>query len=896
MYPTLTDRLQEIVQESPDQTVILWRLEDAVKGYTYGQFYQTSRQVASWLLGVGVRKGDRVALLLENRPEWPMAYFGILLAGGVGVPIDLQSRPDLIAYILNQTQARVLVASPQAPLAEIQGLPNLEKIVVVGQPDAALHKAVSFDDILKAPETEESFPPGAPEDLASIIYTSGTTGPPKGVMLTHKNFYANFLSLMGLQVVRPGDNFLSILPLFHVLPFTATVIVPLLSKNKITYLGTLKADMLLQCIREQKVTLLPVTPQVLQHFYNGIKKRFSEMPLGLGWVVERFLSVSWKFSRVMGFNPARPLLKKIKASLGPQFRYFISGGAKLPLELAQNLSKVGLEVAEGYGLTETSPGVAINPPQAPKPGSVGPPLKGVEVRILDPDSEGIGEILIRGDNVMAGYYQNDAATLEAIRDGWFHSGDLGCQDKAGYLYIKERLKDIIVLSSGKNISSEEVSNHYLQASTIKEIHVMPDPREEKLVAVVVPDFEHFRASGEADIYGEVKWELEFYSQQLESYKRVRDFVLVNRELPKTRLGKVKRHEAAALYREKAGKRYGKRKLAREEELSEAGRAVVKIMARQVGSDQIALDDHLELDLGLDSLGMVELIAALEERLNITIQDGEFSEVFTLGELIRAVEAKQPEVGAAEEKVRSWTEILQDPPSPALLNKISLKKGIGAYCFTTAWSWFVGLIFGMFFRPKVYGREGLGDQGYILCPNHVSFLDGFLLFRAAPKALRHHLFFMGYSKYFEAPLVRSLVRMRVIPVNSARFLVDSMLASAYVLRRGGVMAIFPEGSRSVSGKLMEFKKGVAILAKELDIKLVPVFIDGTYEAWPPAARFPRPHPTRIIFGREFSAAELKETGLKIKPEAQDYEAITLGLREEVLRLGKELEDEAGGKSG
>ncbi len=889
----LTQQLERMVQEYPDTVCLLYREEEAVRHYTYAELFQACRRVAGGLVKLGVRKGDRVALMADNRPEWPMCYFGLLLAGAVAVPLDLQSPPGQVEYMLEQTQARVLFVSGPGPLGDLPRLPFLQRIVHLG-PGPAPPPAQDFAEFLAAPAPDVSFPALKAEDLASIIYTSGTTGPPKGVMLTHKNFSANFLSIQRLGAIRPEDNFLAVLPLFHAFPFMATLIVPLLGRARITFLHSLKPDLVLRCIREQEVTILPVTPQVLEHFCQGIQNRLARLPLGAGAALTGLLALGARLEPVLGLNPARPLQQKIRAALGPQFRFFVSGGAKLPVDLQLRLHRLGFVVLEGYGLTETAPVVSLNPPEAPKTGSVGKPLPGVAVMIRDPDPEGRGEILVRGDNVTPGYYRNEAATREALRDGWFYTGDLGHLDEDGYLFVTGRLKDLLVLRSGKNISVEEVARHYLQAPTIKEIYVMPDSREEKLVAVVVPDFDHFRKTGETDISGEIKWHLEYYSKQLEPYKRVRDFVLVNQELPKTRLGKVRRQEAEALYWQRAGRRYEQKRPAWQEALSEVGEAVLAVLSQQVGSRLIALDDHLELDLGLDSLALVELAAALEERFALTLREEEFAGIFTVAELIRFIEGKHPEFLQPEDKARSWKEILLAEPPAALQDRISLDTGLAGRLFTLGCSLALGAISKLFFHLKVFGAENLGQAGYVLCPNHASYLDGFLLFAAVPRRVQPHLFFMGYSKYFDQPVIRHLVRlMRIIPVNSARHLVEAMQAAALVLRRGGVLCIFPEGARSLSGQLRTFKKGVAVLAKELDLSLVPVFIQNSFQAWPAHARWPRPQPIRIIFGRALTAGELQEIGQALKPGAPDYEAITLGLREAVIRLARELDRRAAG---
>jgi long-chain acyl-CoA synthetase len=891
MNTTLFEKFVEIVEKSPERVAIFFREGEVIRPYSYKQLYQASLKVAGWLVRAGLNKGDRVALLLENRPEWCMVFFGVLGAGGVVVPLDIQSRPEQLQYPLEQTQARFLFTSEQASPQDLQNLGTLERIVVVGITEPSGEKTVWFQKILPTEGADCPRPELFPGDLASIIYTSGTTGPPKGVMLTHKNFLANFAGIAALRLITPEDNFLSILPLFHAFPFMATLIAPLFSAARITYIDTLKAEPILRCIKEQQVTVLAVTPQVLQHFYNGIKNKLTSLPLGIGALIDPVLDLSGRISEKFGINPARPLLNKIGSALGLQFRFFVCGGAKLSEDLARNCSRLGLGVIEGYGLTETSPVVSFNPAEAPKLGAAGKPLPGVEVRIGDLNDQGLGEILIRGDNVMEGYYLREGATREVLKDGWLHSGDLGFLDEEGYLFIQGRMKDIIVLSSGKNVSAEEVSEHYLAAPAIKEIFVTTDAKEEKLVAVIFPDFDYFRQSGETDIYWRVKWYLEFFSQRLEPYKRVKDFVLTNQELPKTRLGKVKRHEATAIYQARAGKKYEARQSAREAGVSGLGEKVLDILEKKTEGDRICLDDHLELDLGLDSLALVELVAALEQRFQLVIREGALAKVFTVGELIAFIEGQHPREQGQEETIpeQSWSEILRAAPSPALLERIGLDIKIPVRLFTRASSILLDAIFKLSFDLRVYGSENLKGHNQIICPNHASFLDGFLIYDAIPFPLKYQFFILATAVYFDLPLIRDLIKLiRIIPVDSARRLVEAMQASAYVLRQGKMLCVFPEGARTVTGELREIKKGVAILAQELGSKIVPTYISGSYEAWKPNALWPSRHPIRIIFDREHSLADLADLGLRLNPEVKDYEAVILGLKAAILNLKQKLE--------
>lgn len=345
-----------------------------------------------------------------------------------------------------------------------------------------------------------------------------------------------------------------------------------------------------------------------------------------------------------------------------------------------------------------------------------------------------------------------------------------------------------------------------------------------------------------------------------------------------------------IYEERSIKRTGKKKSAIEEDMSETGRKVIDLLAKKTGERCISLNDHLELDLGTDSLGRVELMIELEEQFTINLKEEDFFKLTTVSELITYIEDrfKEGKKQLKAEKI-SWKYILNSKPSDHLLDKITIITGRTVCFFTLFASLILNPLFKLFFKLKVYGKENLETNTFIICPNHASFLDGFALFSSLPLSLRYNLFFVGFREYFVLPVIRNLIKLiKVIPLNPSKNLVETMQLSAFVLKNGKILCIFPEGARSISGEIKEFKKGAAIMAKEIGVKVIPTYISGTYKALKRGAWFPRPYPIKVLFGEQYLSDELKEKGLSINSNAEDYEAISIGLREEVLRLKKKIE--------
>ena len=875
---TLHKKLEELVSQFPERIAVQMKREDGYRTYTYKEFYNTSQAITHFLITSGIKKGDRIAIVLENRPEWGMIYFAILFAGGIAVPVDPQSNQEETNFILSDSESKVVFTSSEH-LPLFKSAP-LEKLVVLDSPDFS--KITSASPLSEAKPHSKSLPEVFPQDLASILYTSGTTGKPKGVMLSHKNFYSNFQSIDKLKLFLDRDNILSILPLHHSYPFMVTLIVPLFCRSRITYIPTLKSDELLACMRESGVTILVGVPQLFYMFYRNIITKIKGIP----FLLRLFAS--------------RLIFAKIRRNFGKKLRFFACGGAKLDPGAARFLAKLGFTILEGYGLTETSPVVTFNPLSKQKIGSVGRVIPDVELKIAQPDEKGIGEVLIRGANVMRGYYKREEETKSVLKNDWFYSGDLGYLDKQGYLFLAGRKKELIILSSGKNISPEEVETHYARSPFVKEVCVLAvgEREEEKLGGVIVPDLDYCRKIGGVNIYDRIKWNLENLSGQLPAYKRIMGFIVVQGELPHTRLGKIKRFAVKEKYweelrgaqSEKSKVRISPTDADRKLLSSEPGKGIIGVL-NKIAKREVGLDEHLELDLGIDSLGRVELMAGLEKVLKINLPDSSLAGLFTIRELIFQIEKLLLEKGVGDEKILPlqseaafWNELLQRAPSKDTIQKINLSPNWIARSFTLISSGILYLIFKIFWRLKILGRENIPKKGrFIFCPNHGSFLDGPLLLASVPVGIKKSLHILGLRAYFEVPLIRNMLRLiRVIPIDPTVQLVDAMQACAYIIRNDKLACIFPEGVRSPDGGVKEFKKGIGILAKELNLQLVPVYISGSYKSWPRTKRFPKPQPIKIIFGRPFNSEELKRQGWNLGAK-DDYEAITLGIRNEVIKL-------------
>ncbi len=907
-YHTLTNKLSEVVKKAPEKIVLQTKKTTGYEHYTYQDLYQNAQKVAKALVATGMQKKERVAIVLENRPEWVFIYFGILYAGLIAVPLDPQSTAEDLEYLFKDSESKIIFTSPsllEKIYSATQTNKNSYKIILLDQEniDKTATTTCEFSKFLTGATQPLTNIEILPSDTASILYTSGTTDKPKGVVLTHQNFYANFNSIEKLWAFETGQNILAVLPLHHSLPFMVTLIIPIFLQGKVTYPPKLERNELLTCLQETNAAFFVGVPTFYNIFHHEIQNDLHKIPWPIRTLLWGLINIGYKLRQLTGYNLNKLLLAKIHDVFGKNLKYFISGGAKLDKSVELFFNKLGFTLIQGYGLTETSPIVTINPLTKQKIGSVGKVIPDVTIKIVDPDTSGVGEVAIRGPNVMSGYYHRDTATQAVLKDGWFYSGDLGYCDKQGYLFLTGRKKELIILASGKNISPEEVENHYLKGRYIKELCVLAsgNDKKEKLTAVIVPNFEYFKKTGEINVYETIKLEIEIFSKNYPLYKSIMGFIITKDDLPRTNLGKLKRHEIRKKYL--SALTSAAPPLPQEEldlkDINLLDSPIYKAISHIINEEKqlskpIHLNDHLGIDLDFDSLSRVELISALEKQFNIKITETSVAKIATIKEMIFAVEQAITEQKTSGEKIITsappknlWQDILNNNPDEAITNKIGINPTWTAKIFTMSAYALIYTIIKPMWRPKIIGIENLPqNQPFILCPNHTSYLDGFLIFYALPSWLKIKTFSLGDSVFFDVPVIRHLIKLgRVIPLDLATNLLDAMRACSYVLRHNKVMCIFPEGGRSPDGSIQPFKKGVGILARELNIPLIPVYLDGAFKALPRGKSWPSCTQIKITFGKPYTPDELKEKGLHlgIKDSKDDYEAIAKGLELEVKNL-------------
>ena len=546
---TLKTLLTESCATNGDRIAFTQKINKVWTDISYAEFLQTASAIAALLKKLGVAPGERVGLLRENSAEWSMTYFGVVSCGAVAVPIDVALQEQELLHILNDAEVKVLFSEKKRNriLQEVVDKAGaLETVVLKKAEDISFSSGLGVMDFdaalsdmkdagLEAALDHEP----EPDDLASLIYTSGTTGRQKGAMMSHGNFYSNaegiLKSLEG--VIQRDDHFLTVLPLHHAFSFMGNLLLPVSQGCRMSYvegLRTVSTNML-----ELKPTIFFGVPLLFEKMHDKIMQGIqSKKPIQL----------------MYRLGITGPISKGIKAKFGGELRLMITGGAPCSASVINGFGKLGIQIVEGYGLTETSPVLTFNHPKRARVGTVGQALPNLEVEIVDANEEGVGEIAARGPNVMQGYFKNPAATEEVLKDGLFLTGDLGRLDADGFLTITGRKKSLIVNREGKNIYPEEVESQinaspYILESLLLGYQEEGDEVGERLGLIVVPDTESIDAEqkrrGKSFSDNEIEelllLEVKKFATNLAAYKRPRRVQVRAEEFQKTSTKKIKRY-------------------------------------------------------------------------------------------------------------------------------------------------------------------------------------------------------------------------------------------------------------------------------------------------------------------------------------------------------------------
>ena len=783
----------QMLLQPRDKTALIWKgqavsyleLLSCIEGY--------ARQLS-------VNAGENIVIFSENRLEWVYAFYAGLRQGCALVPVDFMSSVDDVAYILNDCRPAVVFASENTQ-------------VVMRQ---AIDKAGIDPLVLILDEMTEQVSPGKPvpvpmppaDKTMLLIYTSGTTGSPKGVMLSSENLLANMDSVSEeVPIYTPEQRVLVLLPLHHIFPLLGSMMAPLYTGGTCVFTTSMASEDILRALQDHHITLILAVPR----FYNLIHKSILDK-------INQHLITRLIFSLaglVQSSSFSRLLFGKVHQRFGGHVRYMVSGGAKLDEAVWKDFVTLGFEVLEGYGMTEAAPMIAFTRPGQARIGSPGQPMSCNEVRI---DND---EILARGKNIMRGYYNRPEETAQVLKDGWLHTGDLGYLDDDNYLHITGRKKEIIILPSGKNINPAEIENKLAAMETlVKEVAVIL--HEEVLQAMVVVDFYQARRQGITDVEQYLKEQLiSVYNQQATPYKRIMKLQLVGEELPKSRLGKLKRFCLPELLKEN-----NTNTNARPQPGSSEFHAIRKFLA-DMKQREVYAEDHLQLDLALDSLDLVGLQSFLEETFGVDVDEQFLADYPTVGQISDFIQQNKTRTSLSK---LDWSNILKQQNH-----------------FTIPESWFLHnplrhLLAGfarIYFRLTVGGLEHLKDGPFILAPNHQSFMDGLFVATFLDNRVMKRTWFFAKQKHVNKPWLKFMAsRNNIIVLDLDRDLKHSLQILAEVLRQGDNIIIFPEGTRTKNGKTGRFHKTYAILARELQVPIVPVAIKGAWHALPTGSRLPK----------------------------------------------------------
>ncbi|HYF09383.1 MAG TPA: AMP-binding protein, partial [Acetobacteraceae bacterium] len=750
-----------------DRPAILSMAGETVTALSGTEVAAQAQRLAGGLMAAGLARGEHAAIWAPNSPDWIMVRLALGAAGALPFSIDdLASDAEAEAILADAGAAWVFCSSAHAAAARREG----RRVVLVDAADGA-----EGWQALCA-EAPGPLPDLAPDDEALVVYTSGTTGAPKSFALTHAHLQANLDGILAERLIGPADRMLVPLPLHHVYPFLLGLMVPIAHGSAIVLPEAVTGPQLVTAMRHARPTVMIGVPRLYVALLAGLEARVAQRGALARRVFGAMLSLSTSL-RKADITAGGRLFGSLHAQMAPALRLMVCGGARLEPDAVWRLEALGWRVLNGYGLAETASMFTGNLPRRRRVGSEGMPIApGAEIRIAEPDALGVGEILLRGPNVFAGYRNNPEANATAFTpDGWFRTGDLGRLDTDGFLHVTGRLKEMIVLGGGKNIMPEELEKTYAAHPHVQEIAVLE--RAGALVAIVVPDEAALRASGTQRAEDAIRVALTETGQGLASFQRLAGFVLAREALPRTRLGKYQRFRLPALYDalQRGEPVRAPAPLSPEDAalIARPGAAEVWAILRARYPDKpLSPGAHPALDLGMDSLEWVGLALEIEQRTGLRLSEEETAAMTTVRALLER--AASGDANPSAPAAPAWDPALWTAPTPAGAGLVrgagrALARGIGRAMFSL----------------RVQGAENLPGSGpLVIVANHVSDLDPGLLYAALPPALARLIWWSGVAeRLFTSPAKQRLARaFQIFPVDERTPGATVAMARA-VLERG-----------------------------------------------------------------------------------------------------------------
>ena len=781
-------------------------------------------------------KVKKAIIFADNSPEWIYSFYAIWEHSAVVIPVDAMSTPKELAYILSDSKPELIFFSE-----------NKQQIVDLAIEKSNISDIITINiDKISIDKSKQCYA-GLREYLASeiavIIYTSGTTGKPKGVMLSYNNIETNIKAVTDfIPIYTPQDRIMVLLPLHHVFPLVGSMIIPLSTQATCVFAPSLSSGDIISTLQNHQISIIIGVPRLYSLINKGIQEKIKAS------FVAKLLFALAGTIKSMSFS--RTIFKSVHKKFGGNLKYLISGGAALDPKVAKDFYTLGFEILEGYGMTETAPMISFTRPGNYRQGFAGQVLPGCEVEIID------GEITVTGDNVMQGYYNKPEDTAEIIRNGRLYTGDLGELHDGDFLKITGRKKEIIVLSNGKNINPVEIEFEILEMTDIiHEIGVFM--HNDTLQAVIVPNEQKVKEQQITNIEEFIKWNvIEKYNKESAQYKRILNFVISKEELPKTRLSKIQRFKLIEL----AEGRLEKDEMPdiEEKNIKLKEYHILKEFLESEKNTKVSPTSHLEIDLALDSLDKVGLQVFIETSFGIKIDVDEltkFKNILELAEFIHKSKTK-----TKIEKI-DWQKIVKEKinwelPKPWKTAQFTPK--IGKYLLK------------LFFKFEVSGLDYIPASPFILAPNHQSFLDGLIVAGFLKRSILKDTYFYTKAKYAKSKLLKTLAnKHNLILVDVNQELKFSIQKLAEILKNGKNIVIFPEGTRTHTGDLGDFKKTFAILSAELNVPVIPVTINGAFKILPRGKKIPK----------IFKKIEL-HFHKPIKPEGMSYDTITEEVKKQI----------------